>query len=202
MDPNALGTYWLYKLPDVSFRETLQSCLEHKMFGALPAHGTFLYPKEYGYGEVWRRMGEALSDKLHLGETLTGVDVERRIVNGKYQADMIVNSVPWTFWAQNTALPEEVRAAIERLVQVPIDVDYVAETLPSDSHWTTIPTRPRAIIASSCGRTSARARRVTGRRPTRPVRWATAAATAAVARASGTATSTPTRSTRWTSRRR
>ena len=136
MDPNQLGTYWLYKLPDVSFRETLQSCLEHKMFGALPAHGTFLYPKEYGYGEVWRRMGEALGDRLHLGEALTGVDVEKKIVNGKYQADLIVNSVPWTFWAQHTALPEAVRAAVGRLVQVPIDVDYVAETLPSDSHWT------------------------------------------------------------------
>ena len=46
MDPNALGTYWLYKLPDVSFRETLQSCLERRMFGALPAHGTFLYPRK------------------------------------------------------------------------------------------------------------------------------------------------------------
>ena len=33
-------------------------------------------------------------------------------------------------------MPEDVRTAVGRLVQVPIDVDYVAETLPSDSHWT------------------------------------------------------------------
>ena len=136
MDPNALGTYWLYKLPNVSFRETLQGCLERRMFGALPAHGTFLYPKEYGYGEVWRRMGEALGDKLHLGEALESVDPARRVVNGRYQADVIVNTIPWPAWVETGALPEEVRAAVGRLVQVPIDVDYHPETLPSDSHWT------------------------------------------------------------------
>jgi protoporphyrinogen oxidase len=60
MDPDLLGTYWLYKLPNVSFRETVASCLQGKPFGSLPAHGVFLYPKNYGYGEVWKRMGEAL----------------------------------------------------------------------------------------------------------------------------------------------
>ena len=146
MDPNALGTYWLYKLPNVSFRETLQSCLEHKMFGALPAHGTFLYPKEYGYGEVWRRMGDALGDKLHLGEALTSVDAGQRIVNGRYQATgRIINSIPWTAWSQVGALPEDVRAAVGKLVQVPIDVDYVAETLPSDSHWTYDPDETKSF---------------------------------------------------------
>ena len=136
MDPNALGTYWLYKLPDVSFRETLQSCLEHKPFGALPAHGTFLYPKEYGYGEVWRRMGDALGEKLHLGEPLASLEPAMRIVNGRYQADYIVNSIPWTAWTQAGPMPQDIRQAVGQLVQVPIDVDYVAETLPSDSHWT------------------------------------------------------------------
>ncbi len=145
MDPNALGTYWLYKLPNVSFRETLQSCLEHKMFGALPAHGTFLYPKEYGYGEVWRRMGDALGDKLHLGEKLASVDPAACTVNGRYQGETIVNSIPWTFWTEAGPMPDEVRAAIGRLVQVPIDVDYVADTLPSDSHWTYDPDESKSF---------------------------------------------------------
>ena len=145
MDPNALGTYWLYKLPDVSFRETLQSCLERKMFGALPAHGTFLYPKEHGYGEVWRRMGEALGDRLHLGEPLASIDPEKRIVNGRYQADIIVNTIPWTAWAQAGSMPDEVRAAVGQLVQVPIDVDYCPDTLPSDSHWTYDPDESKSF---------------------------------------------------------
>jgi protoporphyrinogen oxidase len=33
---NDIGTYWLYKLPNVSFRETLLSCLQQKMHGNLP----------------------------------------------------------------------------------------------------------------------------------------------------------------------
>jgi protoporphyrinogen oxidase len=136
MDPNALGTYWLYKLPDVSFRETLQSCLEHKPFGALPAHGTFLYPREHGYGEVWRRMGDALGDQLHLGEALASVEPATGVVNGRYQARTIVNSIPWTAWMPVGPLPADVRQAVASLVQIPIDVDYVAQTLPSDSHWT------------------------------------------------------------------
>ena len=137
MDPNALGTYWLYKLPDVSFRDTLQSCLEKKMCGALPAHGTFLYPKAHGYGEVWRRMGDALGERLRLNEPVTSVDPATRTVNGRYRAEtLLVNSIPWTVWEQAGALPPEVGAAVGKLVQVPIDVDYVADTLPSDSHWT------------------------------------------------------------------
>lgn len=52
MAPDSLGTYWLYKLPNVSFREALTNCLLGKPFGELPAHGVFLYPKRFGYGEV------------------------------------------------------------------------------------------------------------------------------------------------------
>ena len=146
MDPNALGTYWLHKLPDVSFRETLQSCLERRMFGALPAHGTFLYPKANTAtgrcGGAWaRRWG----DQLHLGEALLSVDPERRIVNGRYQADVIVNSIPWSAWAQAAPMPTEVRDAIGRLVQVPIDVDYCPDTLPSDSHWTYDPDESKSF---------------------------------------------------------
>jgi protoporphyrinogen oxidase len=45
IDLNELGTYWLAKLPDVSFREVLRSCLERRPYGLLPAHANFLYPK-------------------------------------------------------------------------------------------------------------------------------------------------------------
>ena len=192
-----LGTYWLYKLPDVSFRETLQSCLEHRMFGALPAHGTFLYPKEYGYGEVWRRMGEALGDKLHLGEAFTSVDPATRTVNGRYQANCIVNSIPWTAWTQAGPMPDEVRAAIGRLVQVPIDVDYVADTLPSDSHWTYDPDETKSfhrllLRSNFCPGSK-------GLLDGKPTRSALPRSPPA---RSVTRTNTPTRSTHLTSRRR
>lgn len=136
MDPNELGTYWLYKLPNVSFRETLLSCLVGKPVGALPAHGTFLYPKKFGYGEVWRRMGEALGDSLVTNCAVEHIDLPSRTINGRWQAETIISSIPWTLWSTYCPLPEDILTAIARLKNAPIDVDYYPETLNSPAHWT------------------------------------------------------------------
>lgn len=135
LDPNALGTYWLFKLPDVSFRETLRSCLEGSPFGTLPAHGTFMYPKRFGYGEVWRRMGEALGDSLVANCPVESIDLEQRTVNGRWQARTIVNTVPWTLWPNFAEIPAPVLRDIEQLRSIAIDVDYHPETLDTDCHW-------------------------------------------------------------------
>ena len=136
MDLNQLGTYWLYKLPDVSFRDTLRSCLEERAFGSLPAHGTFLYPKHFGYGEVWKRMGAALGDRLVTHSPVTKIDLARKIINDRWQAKTIVNTIPWAHWLNATnEIPESIRTPMETLRHVSIDVDYVPETLPSPSHW-------------------------------------------------------------------
>ncbi len=132
---NDLGTYWLYKLPDVSFRETLLSCLSRNAKWALPAHGEFLYPRKYGYGEVWRRMGTALGERLLLNTALEDVDISSRKVNHRFTADTIVNTIPWTVWAQIANLPPEIAAAVSKLAYVPIDVDYRAENVPGNAHW-------------------------------------------------------------------
>lgn len=136
MNPDALGTYWLHKLPNVSFRETLLSCLEGKPMGALPAHGTFLYPKQFGYGEVWRRMGVALGDSLVTGCPVERIDLASSTVNGRWQADTIITSIPWTLWPGYCELPGVIAATIATLKSAPIDVDYHPETLASPSHWT------------------------------------------------------------------
>lgn len=43
MDLNSLGTYWLNKLPDVAFRQTVLSCLTREPVGSLACHVAFLY---------------------------------------------------------------------------------------------------------------------------------------------------------------
>jgi protoporphyrinogen oxidase len=136
IDPDALGTYWLHKLPSVSFRETLLSCLERRPMGALPAHGTFLYPKRFGYGEVWRRMGEALGDSLVTGCPVEQIDLATRTVNDRWQADTIISTIPWTLWPGFCKVPEEIGALIGSLRNAPIDIDYHPETIASPSHWT------------------------------------------------------------------
>lgn len=136
IDPDRLGTFWLHKLPNVSFQETLLSCLEKKPMGSLPAHGTFLYPKEHGYGEVWRRMGEALGDSLVTGCSLESIDLEKRIVNGSWQAETIVSSIPWACWIGRSNMPEQILKAVNCLMNASIDVDYCPDTLESPAHWT------------------------------------------------------------------
>jgi hypothetical protein len=135
MDPDSLGTYWLYKLPNVSFRETLLSCLEGRPMGALPAHGTFLYPKQYGYGEVWRRMGKALGESLVIGCRVEQLDLTTRTVNGRWQADTIISTIPWTLWPRFCEIPAEIATSIGRLRNAPIDIDYHAESIDSPAHW-------------------------------------------------------------------
>jgi protoporphyrinogen oxidase len=135
VDLNELGTYWLYKLPDVSFRETLQSCLERKPSGSLPAHGTFLYPKHFGYGEIWKRMGEALGNHLLTSTPVSRIDITGKIINDTFKADKIINTIPWTAWLPMSDLPESIKEQILKLHFVSIDIDYHAETPATGAHW-------------------------------------------------------------------
>ncbi len=135
MDLNGLGTYWLYKLPDVSFRETLRSCLETSPIGTIPAHGTFLYPKKYGYGEVWRRMGQALGSSLVKNCAVESIDLSTRTVNGQWCAETIINTIPWVLWRNFCQVPEEIQGQINKLRSIPIDIDYMQDSLENPSHW-------------------------------------------------------------------
>jgi protoporphyrinogen oxidase len=135
IDLNQLGTYWLSKLPDVSFRDTLRSCLESRAHGSLPAHGTFLYPKKHGYGEVWKRMGDALGDKLLTSTPVTSIEVRDRIINGRYKAETIITTIPWKVWPDFADFPGEVMREVSKLYHISIDVDYHRETLATQAHW-------------------------------------------------------------------
>ena len=135
MDLNRLGTYWLYKLPNVSFRETLMSCLKRQAEGSLPAHGVFLYPKKAGYGEVWRRMGAALGERLQFDTPVRELDLDTKTVNREFQAGWIVNTIPWPIWKQATTLPAPITKAISELASIPVAVDYEPKAPPGKAHW-------------------------------------------------------------------
>ncbi len=132
---NALGLYWLYKLPDVSFRDTLLSCLSRKPAGSLPAHGTFLYPRRHGYGEVWRRMGEALGERLLTDTPVSRVDLSRMTVNDTFTARRIVTTIPWDIWPRIADVPATIGDRMSSLRVVSVDIDYVGEDCPSPAHW-------------------------------------------------------------------
>jgi len=134
-DLNDLGTYWLYKLPNVSFREVLTSCLRHEPFGTLPGHADFYYPKKYGYGEVFLRIAESMKDKIRYCTPVQKLDWEKLVVNTEFEAEMIVNTIPWCEFSDS--LPDEVAQTVEKLRYTSVDIDYFPhgeET--TESHWT------------------------------------------------------------------
>jgi len=134
-DLNVLGTYWLNKLPNVSFEETLISCLERKAYGSQPAHARFYYPKKYGYGKIWQNMADKLGDKIKYNVDVNCIDIENRIVNDEYQADIIINTAPWKSFKTIKGLPEKYLEYIDSLKFSSIVVEYVPDKLNTTAHW-------------------------------------------------------------------
>ena len=136
---NQLGTYWLNKLPDVSFEDVLRSCLEHKAHAKQPGHASFYYPKKYGYGEVWTRMADRLGSKLVLDSSAEQIDFDEHTVitsdGTMYQADVIVTTVPWTVFKTIKGMPEDMLSDIVKLKHTGVVISYCPERLDTPAHW-------------------------------------------------------------------
>ncbi|MBO4902814.1 MAG: FAD-dependent oxidoreductase [Lachnospiraceae bacterium] len=134
-DLNALGTYWLNKLPNVSFEETLISCLEKKAYGKQPAHAKFYYPKKYGYGELWKRMADALGEKIKYNTPVRSIDFENRTVNDTFSADRIILTIPWKNVEKLAGVPEEHMQRIADLKYSSVVITYYPEHMDTPAHW-------------------------------------------------------------------
>lgn len=134
-DLDELGTYWLDKLPSVSFEETLISCLEKKAYGTQPGHAQFYYPKEYGYGELWLRLADALGDRIVYNSPVKKLDMEGRKVNDDYSADFIINTVPLTGIDEIKGIEDKLLEDIRKLKHSSVVVEYVDENLNTKAHW-------------------------------------------------------------------
>ncbi len=140
---NELGTYWLEKLPNVSFEDTLRSCLTHKFYGTQPGHAVFYYPKKYGYGEVWLRIADSIKENILYEKSVNGIDCEKRQVyvsSGEcYVADYIITSIPWAELGNIYGMPEELADSVRGLKSSAVEIRYVPENLETAAHWLYIP---------------------------------------------------------------
>ncbi|HCM92044.1 MAG TPA: amine oxidoreductase [Lachnospiraceae bacterium] len=130
-----LGTYWLDKLPNVSFEETLISCLERKAYGTQPGHAQFYYPKEYGYGELWLRLAGVLGDRIVYNEPVKELDLDKKRVNDKYSADTIINTVPLTGIKNIRGMEDKYLKELGRLKHSSVVIEYMDENLDTGAHW-------------------------------------------------------------------
>lgn len=140
---NELGTYWLEKLPNVSFEETLMSCLTQKAYGTQPGHASFYYPKSYGYGELWLRMAEEIAPKILYHAKATELDCEkRRVATGSgeaFEAEHIITTVPWHSFGQIKGMPEGIKGSLAGLKSSAIETRYVPDNLDTDAQWIYVP---------------------------------------------------------------
>lgn len=138
-----LGTYWLNKLPNVSFEDTLRSCLCHRPYGEQPGHASFYYPKKYGYGELWLRMAENIASKIQYGAVVQSIDFEKHQVvtsdGSAFEADTIITTIPWQCFHNITGMPQELQKSIGCLKSSAIETRYVKQSLPTKAQWLYIP---------------------------------------------------------------
>lgn len=136
---NQLGTYWLDKLPDVSFEETLLSCLKKKAYGTQPGHTQFYYPKKYGYGELWIRMADAIKGRIEYEKSVNSIDFTTKTVTTKdgkkYCADVIITTIPWMEFEKITGMPEQLKSSISELKYSSIQTEYFSRNLDMPCQW-------------------------------------------------------------------
>lgn len=136
---NELGTYWLDKLPNVSFENTLRSCLMHKAFGEQPGHAQFYYPKRYGYGELWERMAMAVKEHIIYNAVVDGINFVSMAVhcsNGDvFSGRSIITTIPWQEFESLEGMPDDLVTSIQKLKHSSIQVEYYSENMDTDAHW-------------------------------------------------------------------
>ena len=142
-DLNQLGTYWLEKLPNVSFEETLLSCLTKKAYGEQPGHTQFFYPKKYGYGELWLRMAEEIKGQIKYDASVHAIDFDTNTVTTKegetYSADVIISTIPWMEFAKITGMPQELKEKIGHLKYSSVQTAYFPDNLDTEAQWVYYP---------------------------------------------------------------
>lgn len=136
---NELGTYWLYKLPDVSFEDTLRSCLTRRAYGKQPGHTQFYYPKKHGFGEVWVRMADNIKSCICYESEVESIDFINKKVqttDGEtYSADIIINTIPWKAFKELKGMPDAMAKNISKLKHSSIETRYFPEKLDTEAHW-------------------------------------------------------------------
>lgn len=142
---NELGTYWLNKLPNVSYEETKLSCERKRAYGVQPGHAQFYYPKRFGYGEVWLRMQERIRNHIRLNTAVKELRTEDKTVVCKdgevYAGEAIITTIPWLEFERIKGMPEPLFQAIKKLKSSATQIEYVPENMATKAQWIYYPQR-------------------------------------------------------------
>lgn len=144
IDVDKLGTYWLYKLPEVKHKEILESCNKKSAVGTIPAHSKFYYPKTGGFGQLWNIMADNLGESIRYKQKVKHIDLsDNRILikteDAKYNANILINTIPWHEFLNKSNMPENIIELINKLEYSSIEVGYYSENIDNEYHWVYVP---------------------------------------------------------------
>lgn len=113
--------------------------MEHKAYGEQPGHAKFYYPKRYGYGEIWRRMANALGNHIMYNTQVNGIDFKNNIVltenKHKLKGEKIITTIPWKQFKFLWNMPIELQSKLKKLRHSAVYVKYYENRINSDAHW-------------------------------------------------------------------
>ena len=135
---NELGTYWLEKLPNVSLEDTLRGCLAHKTYALQPGHAQFFYPKEFGYGELWRRMAEKIKSHIIYEKVVQKIDFDAKTIacgGDTFFGEKIIMTIPWKEFKTIDNMPSGLKSSLQELKNNSIYVNYIPKKMETDAHW-------------------------------------------------------------------
>jgi protoporphyrinogen oxidase len=141
-EPDRLDTDWLDKLPDNDPKQILRSCLDRQMDRSVfPSHQTFMYPKHGGFQTIFDELLKPVSKHVRLSTPVTSLRRAGRdwIVNETYNAELIVNTIPWTAVHAVTEGAPSVAGELPHLQTSGLVVTLHEQEYDHDAHWTYIP---------------------------------------------------------------
>lgn len=89
---------WLHKLPSPDLKVVAMSFAKKRADKSKLFHRRWMYPKAGGFQTLYDMVASRVSDKIELNTPLSSLDVRSDgvVVNGKWIADVVVNTIPWS----------------------------------------------------------------------------------------------------------
>ncbi len=140
--PKEMDIDWLNKIPRLNTKEIIQSCLakisDKKKF---PSHAGFYYPKQGGFQAIFDSIYKHVKNKVRLNEPVTKLQYKKNywLINDKYKAKKIINTIPWVYIAKALGNPKIITKQLKFLKANSVVVSLWQEKYNHDWHWLYIP---------------------------------------------------------------
>lgn len=113
VDPAEMDVDWLHKIPRLDVAAIERACATRSADRAfVPSHQRFLYPKTGGFQRLFDALLEPVKEQLVLGEAARTVETSGGVlvVNGRWRARRVINTIPWHALADSPVFDDEALA--------------------------------------------------------------------------------------------